>query len=143
MQSENTTAAWTNFLVQSDRDMRRNDLTHGVTFEARPEATPRETVREYVTRFGWNGVAEAEVVRETKIPRSTVKRALREMVEDGEATVVHTLTRGRDASRRAVYYSNERRAVAFYQGDATNHDYARVEYTCGGGRKVHARAGAL
>lgn len=144
MQGNSTTAteaAWVDFIRTSDRDMRRNDLTHGVTYEAKPGATARETVRDYVATFGGTGVGEAEVIRVTGVPRSTVKRALAQMVEDGEATVVHTLTRGKLASRRAVYYPAERQTVAFAVGDGTT-SYDRVEYTCGGGRSIRPRAGA-
>jgi hypothetical protein len=98
-------SGWREFLAESDAAMRRDDFHRGISYTADPAATTRDAVAEYVSAFGRFGVGAREVVRAVGRDERGVKRALQSMVEDGEARIELTLTRGPAASRRKVYYA--------------------------------------
>lgn len=135
---------WREYLAASNREIRRNELAHGLVFEADPGDTPKQTVLKYVETFGRLGIGEREVVRETGIPRSTVKRALKALEAEGLVMVHFTLTRGKAASRRTMYRPRNRARLVLSLNAAENANnetsaFERTHYTCGGGRKVGAK----
>ncbi len=97
---------WEQYLAESNRAMRRNNLDHGIVYTPpeRKHGGTADAVREYLTGYGWRGVTTREVAEATGRGYRSVGPILDQMVADGEATCVETITRGPRASRRKTYF---------------------------------------
>lgn len=133
--------AWESFLVESDRNLRRNELNRGLAYEPDPKATTVAVVEEYCDGFAWNGVGAREVTAAVRRDERGVKRALQTLVEDGKLRIEETMTRGPKASRRKTYRSTAERPVIEslsehfdYYGSPV--DRRSNEYGAGGGREI-------
>ena len=92
-------------LMRDDQLQDVAEVLERLTGRARA-ANTYQSVRDFLRANGQVGYIEKDIVRDLAIPRSSVKRQLKKLVESGEVTYREEKTRGDGSKRKRFYWAN-------------------------------------